>query len=113
MVFFNSLMIIFYRYRMVFVPFTAIDNHKKSVTVGAGLLSEETLENFKWLLEAFLKSHGGKQPVLVLTDQCLAMKQAIPKVLTNSRHRLCMWHIMSKVPKKVTSVMFCYIKVHI
>ncbi|KAJ9543978.1 hypothetical protein OSB04_023685 [Centaurea solstitialis] len=89
------------QYRMVFVPFTTIDNHKKCVTVGAGLLSEETFKSFKWLLEAFLKSYGGKHPVLVLTDQCLAMKQAIPKVLTNSRHRLCMFHIMGKVPTKI------------
>lgn len=92
---------------MVFVPFTAINNHKKSITVGAALLSGETLDNFKWLLEAFLKAHCGKQPSLVLTDQCLAMKQAIPLVFTQSRHRLCMWHIMAKVPNKV-SILFIY-----
>ncbi|XP_052619892.1 protein FAR1-RELATED SEQUENCE 5-like [Lactuca sativa] len=32
------------KYRMVFVPFTAIDHHKKSVTVGSGLLSNESIE---------------------------------------------------------------------
>lgn len=79
---------------------------KKSITVGAALLSGETLDNFKWLLEAFLKAHCGKQPSLVLTDQCLAMKQVIPLVFTQSRHRLCMWHIMAKVPNKVSTAIY-------
>ncbi|CAI9286694.1 unnamed protein product [Lactuca saligna] len=34
------------KYRMVFVPFTAIDHHKKSVTVGSGLLSNESIESY-------------------------------------------------------------------
>nr|KAJ0212430.1 hypothetical protein LSAT_V11C400221880 [Lactuca sativa] len=44
------------KYRMVFVPFTAIDHHKKSVTVGSGLLSNESIESYSWLLKAFLKT---------------------------------------------------------
>ncbi|CAI9262504.1 unnamed protein product [Lactuca saligna] len=45
------------RYRMIFVPFTAIDHHKKSVNVGSGLLSNESIESYSWLLKAFLKTH--------------------------------------------------------
>ncbi|KAI3708543.1 hypothetical protein L2E82_37758 [Cichorium intybus] len=67
------------KYQMIFVPFTAIDHHKKSVTVGAGLLSNETIESYCWLLKAFLKAHG-KQPTIVLTDQDPAIKQAIQLV---------------------------------
>ncbi|XP_024964550.1 protein FAR1-RELATED SEQUENCE 5-like [Cynara cardunculus var. scolymus] len=37
-----------------------------------------------------------------MTDQCSAMKQAIPMVFTEAKHRLCMWHIMKKVPSKVS-----------
>ncbi|XP_076951032.1 protein FAR1-RELATED SEQUENCE 5-like [Bidens hawaiensis] len=61
------------KYNMVFVPFTAIDNHCRNVTVVA----------------------------VVVTDQDPAMKQAISLVLPNSRHRLCMWHIMKKLADKV------------
>ncbi|XP_076917291.1 protein FAR1-RELATED SEQUENCE 5-like [Bidens hawaiensis] len=39
--------------------------------------------------------------VVVVTDQDPAMKQAISLVLPNSRHRLCMWHIMKKLADKV------------
>ncbi|KAI3496116.1 hypothetical protein L1887_38466 [Cichorium endivia] len=89
------------KYGMVFVPFTAIDNHKCSITVGAGLLSNETIESYKWLLEAFLRAHG-KQPTVVLTDQDAAIKQAGQAILPDSKHRWCMWHIMKKLQAKVT-----------
>nr|KAJ0200629.1 hypothetical protein LSAT_V11C600327250 [Lactuca sativa] len=46
-------------YVLVFVPFIVIDHHKSSVTIG------------------FLKDYSNKQPLLVLTDQDAAIKQAI------------------------------------
>ncbi|XP_024969199.1 protein FAR1-RELATED SEQUENCE 5-like [Cynara cardunculus var. scolymus] len=89
------------KHAMIFVPFLAVDNHKASVVVGSALISGETIDNFTWVLKAFLKCHA-KQPVFVITDQCSAMKQAIPKEFTESKHRLCMWHIMKKVPSKIS-----------
>ncbi|XP_052625623.1 protein FAR-RED IMPAIRED RESPONSE 1-like [Lactuca sativa] len=65
------------KYKMVFVPFTAVDHHKKSVTAGAGLPSRETIESYEWLLKDFLRAHEGKAPKIVLTDQDAAIKQAI------------------------------------
>ncbi|KAL7608522.1 hypothetical protein Lser_V15G11935 [Lactuca serriola] len=73
------------KYRMFFVPFTAIDHHKKSVTVGSGLLSNESIESYSWLLKAFLKTDG-KEPTLVLTDQDAAIKQVVENVFHNSKH---------------------------
>ncbi|KAK1378190.1 hypothetical protein POM88_024934 [Heracleum sosnowskyi] len=46
-------------------------------------------------------------PVVIVTDQCPAMKQAIPisfaatDEFPATRHRLCMWHIMEKFPMKL------------
>ncbi|KAJ0742619.1 putative MULE transposase domain, FHY3/FAR1 family [Helianthus annuus] len=88
------------RYKMVFVPFTGIDNHCRNVTLGSGLLASESIESYKWLLNSFVKSFG-RQPKVVVTDQDPAMKQAIEEVFSTSRHRLCMWHIMKKVVDKV------------
>ncbi|XP_022029443.2 protein FAR1-RELATED SEQUENCE 5-like [Helianthus annuus] len=93
------------KYNMIFVPFTGVDNHKQCVTFGAGLLFNETTESYKWLLESFLKAHK-KQPKLVLTDQDPSMKAAISEVFTDSRHRLCMWHIMKKLPTKIAGDLF-------
>nr|KAJ0226614.1 hypothetical protein LSAT_V11C100009660 [Lactuca sativa] len=87
-------------YKMVFVPFTSVDHHKKLVTVGVGLLSRETIESYKWLLKALLRAHEGKAPKIVLTNQDPTIKQAVESVLPNSRHRLFMWHIMKKLQEK-------------
>ncbi|XP_052627239.1 protein FAR-RED IMPAIRED RESPONSE 1-like [Lactuca sativa] len=67
------------KYRMVFVSFTAIDHHKNSVTVGSGLLSNESIESHSWFLKAVLKTHG-KEPTLVLTDQDATIKQAVENI---------------------------------
>ena len=85
---------------MVFVPFTGIDNHKRCVTFGCGLLSSETIESYVWLLTQFKKTFE-KDPIMLITDQCPSLKQAIPKVYPNVKHRLCMWHICTKFADKV------------
>ncbi|XP_076921178.1 protein FAR1-RELATED SEQUENCE 5-like [Bidens hawaiensis] len=92
------------KYKMVFVPFTAIDNHSQNIAVGAGLLSSESIESYTWLLKLFLDSFG-VAPKVVVTDQDPAMKQAIASVYSNTRHRLCMWHIMKKLADKVGVVL--------
>nr|KAJ0192816.1 hypothetical protein LSAT_V11C800396140 [Lactuca sativa] len=74
------------RYDMVFVPFTGIDNHKKCVTFGVGLLSKEDIDSYTLLLKSFLKAFDP------------AMKNAIANVFPKSIHWLCMWHITSKLP---------------
>ena len=91
---------------MVFVPFTGIDNHRRCVTFGAALLAREDADSYTWLLKNFLETFL-KPPVLILSDQCPAMKIAVEKVLPSSRHRLCMWHITSKLSNKVCSVYIC------
>ncbi|XP_022031423.1 protein FAR1-RELATED SEQUENCE 5-like [Helianthus annuus] len=90
------------KYKMVFVPFTGVDHHIQCVTFGAGLISTESIESYVWLLKAFLKAHG-TQPTLVLSDQDPSMLQVVPLVFTESRHRLCMWHIMKKLPSKISA----------
>ncbi|GJW26756.1 FAR1-related sequence 5-like protein [Tanacetum coccineum] len=38
---------------------------------------------------------------MIVTDQDGAMKRAIEAVFKKSKHRLCMWHIMQKIPFKI------------
>ncbi|XP_076886155.1 protein FAR1-RELATED SEQUENCE 5-like [Bidens hawaiensis] len=90
---------------LVFVPFTGIDNHNRNVTLGAALLGSETAESYTWLLNCFKKAFG-YAPAVVVTDQDPAMKRAIEDVFPNSRHRLCMWHIMDKLSGKVGSGLY-------
>ncbi|XP_035832856.1 protein FAR1-RELATED SEQUENCE 5-like [Helianthus annuus] len=96
------------KYKMVFVPFTGIDNHFHNVNLGAGLIAKETTESYVWLLTCFLNAFG-HQPKVVVTDQDVAMKAAIETVFTDSRHRLCMWHIMKKVADK-SNYLICVVE---
>ncbi|CAI9294480.1 unnamed protein product [Lactuca saligna] len=54
----------------------------------------------------FRTNNHGKEPTLVLTNQDAAIKQAVENVFRNSKHRLCMWHIMKKLKKKISDDLF-------
>ncbi|XP_071687949.1 protein FAR1-RELATED SEQUENCE 5-like [Rutidosis leptorrhynchoides] len=88
------------KYYMVFIPFTGIDSHKKSVTFGARMLAKEDAYSYKWLLNCF-KTAFPDEPMIGMTDQDPAMKIAIEDVFETAHHRLCMWHIMKKFTIKV------------
>ena len=88
-------------YNMKFVPFTGVNHHLQSVFLGAAFLADEKIESYVWLFETFLKAMGGVAPHLITTDEDASMKAAIAQILPYTAHRLCMWHIMEKVPEKV------------
>ncbi|XP_071713327.1 protein FAR1-RELATED SEQUENCE 5-like [Rutidosis leptorrhynchoides] len=88
------------KYKMVFIPFTGIDNHTKCVTFGAGMLSKENEYSYTWLLNCFKKAFP-KEPTIMMTDQDPAMRKAVEEVSKTTRHRLCMWHITEKLTSKV------------
>ncbi|XP_071727537.1 protein FAR1-RELATED SEQUENCE 5-like [Rutidosis leptorrhynchoides] len=88
------------RYNMKFVPFTGIDNHRRCVTVAVRLIRNETAESYTWLLRCFMKTFE-KEPNMIVTDQDKSMTIAIKEVFKTAKHRLCMWHIMRKVPSKI------------
>nr|GEW74797.1 protein FAR1-related sequence 5 [Tanacetum cinerariifolium] len=93
------------KYNMVFVTFTTIDNHRKCVTVAAGLLKNENTKSYIWLLKAFIKAFG-KAPSIVVTDQDGAMRNAIEAKFAGSKHRLCMWHITQKLFAKICAKIY-------
>jgi transposase-like protein len=64
-------------------------------------LANEKIESYVWLFNTFLTAMGGVPPHLIIIDEDASMKAAITKILPDTTHRLCMWHIMDKVHKKV------------
>ncbi|XP_074297670.1 protein FAR1-RELATED SEQUENCE 5-like [Silene latifolia] len=92
----------FNEYKLVFCPFTGVDNHKRCVTFAGGLLRKEDGESFTWLFENFVKAMGDCYPTTIITDQCRGINQAVKDVFGDkTQHRFCMWHIMKKLPDKV------------
>lgn len=98
---------------MVFCPFTGVDKNDKCVTFAFALLSKEDISHFKWAFDHLLKAMG-RHPVVIVTDQCPAMKQAVPlsfpatDEFPATKHRLCMWHILQKFPIKVHIFLFFF-----
>ncbi|XP_074293694.1 protein FAR1-RELATED SEQUENCE 5-like [Silene latifolia] len=90
------------KYKMVFTPFTGIDNHKRSITFCCALIAKETTESFNWVFERFLIAMRGKEPQYIITDQDPGIIASTKKFKTKT-DRLRMWHIMNKVPCKYGS----------
>jgi hypothetical protein len=89
------------QYNMKFTPLIGVNHHMQSVFFGAGFLLNEKIESYEWLLKTFLVAMGGKAPSLITTDEDASMRSAIASVFPDTVHRLCVWHIMEKVPEKV------------
>ncbi|KAJ0962993.1 hypothetical protein J5N97_028115 [Dioscorea zingiberensis] len=89
------------KYDMPFAPFVGVNHHGQTILFGCGLLSKEDTETYIWLFKTWLECMSGKAPKAIITDQCMAIQGAIRVVFPNSHHRLCLWHIMKKVPEKL------------
>ncbi|KAG6716510.1 hypothetical protein I3842_04G053000 [Carya illinoinensis] len=92
------------RYKMPFVPFTEVNHHHQSVMFGCALLINETAESYTWLLKTWLETMLGRAPTTIITDDDKAMAKAIAKVLPNTTHKLCLWHMLQKVPEHLARV---------
>lgn len=84
-------------YRLPFAPIIGVNNHGSTVLFGIGLLKDEKIGSFKWLLTTFVEAMNGKEPKYIITDQDHAMKRAIQDVLPRTRHRFCWWHISKNI----------------
>ena len=88
------------RYKMIFAPFTRLDNHRLCVPFGAAFLSDEKSESFMWLFEEFLDAMGGHVPVCIITDQDLAMKVTINAKFQSITYRFCICYIIKNYLRK-------------
>ncbi|XP_076951983.1 uncharacterized protein LOC143625564 [Bidens hawaiensis] len=86
---------------------------RKRPTIQCGCKAQiflKSVDGIKFEINEFVEEHNhamvqddsfGVAPKVVVTNQDPAMKQAIASVFSNTRHRLCMWHIMKKLADKV------------
>lgn len=83
------------------VSFSGSNHHCQSVLLGCGLLVDETIETYIWLMRAWLTCVSGRPPQTIITDQCKALQVAIFEVLPRAHHRLCLPHIMHNIHEKL------------
>ncbi|OMO74953.1 hypothetical protein CCACVL1_16386 [Corchorus capsularis] len=92
-------------YKLPFVPIIGVNHHFQFLLLGCALLADETKSTYIWVLRAWLRAMGGQAPKVILTDHDKALKEAVVEVFPNSRHCFCLWHVMSKIPEKLSYVM--------
>jgi zinc finger SWIM domain-containing protein 3 len=87
------------RYKMPFVPFVGLNHHRQTVVFGCGIVSDEKVSTYKWLLRTFLRAMCQKKPKSIITDSDNAMIKAIRRILPGTDHRVCSWHIEKNMKK--------------
>ncbi|XP_059625454.1 protein FAR-RED IMPAIRED RESPONSE 1 isoform X2 [Cornus florida] len=92
-------------YKLPFAPFIAVNHHFQFVLLGCALIADETKSTYAWVMQAWLRAMGGQAPKVILTDQDKVLKEAIADVFPVSRHCFCLWHILSKIPEKLSYVL--------
>ncbi|KAH9703973.1 protein FAR1-RELATED SEQUENCE [Citrus sinensis] len=80
-------------YQKPLVTLVGTNHHRKTTVFGFGLLGDETVESYTWLLQTFLSAMGNRKPKSVITDGDEAMSKAIKTVFVGATHRLCCWHL--------------------
>ncbi|KAL4294178.1 hypothetical protein AHAS_Ahas18G0202100 [Arachis hypogaea] len=81
------------KYNRPLVVFLGTNHHGQTCIFGCGLLSDEKRETYVLVLNMFMEIMGNKQPIAVVIDGDLAMREAIKEVLPNAAHHLCAWHL--------------------
>ncbi|XVF68385.1 hypothetical protein PTKIN_Ptkin10aG0201400 [Pterospermum kingtungense] len=89
-------------YKLPFVPFIGVNHHFQFLLLGCALVADETKLTYVWLMRAWLRAMGGCAPKVILTDHDMALKEAVGEVFPDSLHCFCLWHIVSKIPEKLT-----------
>ena len=60
--------------------------------------------SYKWVLNTWLEVVNNVPPITIITDQDIALGNAISEVMPNTKHTYCTWHISSKFPEKLSSL---------
>jgi hypothetical protein len=92
------------QYDMHFVSFVSTNHHVQPVLLGCGLLAGRSLGAYVWLFDTWLRCMNAKPPHSVITNYCYDVAIAVKKVFPNTRHRFCLWHILSELPEKLAEV---------
>ncbi|KAJ1689672.1 hypothetical protein LUZ63_013827 [Rhynchospora breviuscula] len=82
--------------------FVGFNNFREIVIFGAALMCDQSTESFAWVFTKFLEANGDKRPITMFTDQDHAIGKALGQVLPDTKHGLCVWHIMKNAQKKLS-----------
>ncbi|KAK8942651.1 Protein FAR1-RELATED SEQUENCE 6 [Platanthera zijinensis] len=90
-----------YKFDIPLVLFVGTNHHGQSILLGCGLISEQVVENYIWILRTWFTCMLDSAPTAVITDESKLVKDAISEVFSKARHRICFWTMMKSVKEKL------------
>ncbi|KAG6437544.1 hypothetical protein SASPL_102463 [Salvia splendens] len=88
-----------------------VNHHHQTIVFGCGFLSDEKTESYIWLLDKFVEAMPTSAPKAIITDQGPALTKALARVLSETVHRYCLWHILNKFPEKISQHMLAFFRI--
>jgi transposase-like protein len=85
--------------------FVGIDNNFKTRVLAQALTKYETQADYIWILHCTLKATNDLSPLVLYTDGDPAMLAAVQVVYPQTRHLLCIYHIMENIKKKAKALL--------
>lgn len=90
------------RYQMPLSLFLVVDNNTRSRLVAQALISDETTESYKWILDC-TKNATMIEPLVFVTDADPAADAAINQAYETTYPVHCIFHISENLPKNTKS----------
>jgi len=87
-------------YNMPLSLFLIFDNNTKSRLIAQSLVSDETVETYKWILECTKKATM-TEPMVFVTDADPAMDAAVVQIYDTAYPIHCIFHISENLPKNL------------
>jgi len=94
------------KYNCPLVIFSGCNHHSQPIIFGCALMSDETIETYKWVLKSFSEAMRNKHPKVVVTNGDEVMMEAIKHIFPDSCHQLCVWNLHRNACKNVESSSF-------
>nr|CAB3494143.1 unnamed protein product [Digitaria exilis] len=79
------------KYGLPFVAFLGLTHHRSPAFFGCGVVSDDSLDSYVWLLRAAITCQD--RPKSVITDGCDAVVEAVNVVFPDASHRICSSHV--------------------
>ncbi|KAM0880994.1 hypothetical protein ACQ4PT_033212 [Festuca glaucescens] len=79
---------------------TALDGHNWMFPIAFGFFDAESTENWTWFMSQLKRAIGDPPLLVVCTDACKGLENAVKIVFPNAEKRECIKHLMQKFVKK-------------
>ncbi|XP_042048207.1 protein FAR1-RELATED SEQUENCE 4-like isoform X1 [Salvia splendens] len=87
--------------RVPLVLFIGVNHHIQPTLLGCGLIADESVYTFIWLMQSWCLAMGGRSPKVLLTDQNEAVKAAVHLVFPETHHYFHLWNILERLPRRL------------